>query len=138
MALFGVDIKDLGSAVGSIGSGIKDIRAAITGKAVIDPAAQAQLEMKLMELEAAANSAQVNIDAVEAASPSLFVSGWRPFIGWICGLAIAYSFLAYPLLKPLVPTLVLLDMEQLWPLVLGMLGLGTLRTAEKFKDKARS
>lgn len=87
---------------------------------------------------------QMEVNKVEAASASVFVSGWRPFIGWVCGAALAYTYLGYPLLlwaaalwrpefKP--PALALDGM--LYELLLGMLGLGGLRTFEKIKGVAR-
>lgn len=138
MALFGVDIKDLSGAVGAIGGVAKDIRAAITGKTVVDEAAMAQIEVQLAQIESAQATAQANIDAVEAANPSVFVSGWRPFIGWTCGLALAYNFLFCPIAKSFGIAVVYLDIATLMPLVIGMLGITAARTAEKFGGVARS
>jgi hypothetical protein len=76
---------------------------------------------------------QLEINKVEAASSSLFTSGWRPYIGWVCGTGLAYQFLVYPILVAWVPKIVQLDMGTLLTLLGGMLGLGALRTAEKFK-----
>lgn len=101
-------------------------------------------QTKRMELEAAIeqavvsgiaqqNQAQAEINKVEAASPQLFVSGWRPFIGWTCGAAIFYNFLVYPVLMSFNVAAVAVDMASLWPLVVGMLGIGTMRTVEKAK-----
>jgi hypothetical protein len=138
MALFGVDVKDLGSAVGAIGSVAKDIRAAITGKQVVDEAAMAQIEVQLTQIESAQAQAQAKIDEVEAANPSIFVSGWRPFIGWVCGVALAYDFLFCPIAKSFGLAIVYLDIATLMPLVIGMLGITAARTAEKFGGVARS
>jgi hypothetical protein len=138
MALFGIDIKDLSGAVGAIGSVAKDIRAAITGKEVIDPAATAQIELGLQQLENAQMTAQSKIDEVEAANPSIFVSGWRPFIGWTCGIALAYNFILLPILLSFKLPAIAIDTNELFPLILGMLGIGTMRTVEKFKGVARS
>jgi hypothetical protein len=76
---------------------------------------------------------QLKINQVEAANPNVFTSGWRPFIGWICGCGLAYQFLIYPILIAWAPKIVQLDMGTLITLLGGMLGLGALRTAEKFK-----
>lgn len=100
--------------------------------------AQGQLQEELAQL-VAVTSAQTDINKVEAASPKLFVAGWRPAIGWVCAAALASQYLLRPLVlwgfsiagQPM-PTLPGLD-DQLWQLLFGMLGLGTLRTAEKFK-----
>ena len=79
---------------------------------------------------------QIEVNKVEAAHPSTFVSGWRPFIGWVCGVAMGFNYLAVPVLTiwyPLVP----LDIATMFPVLLGLLGLGGFRTAEKFKGVAR-
>ena len=86
---------------------------------------------------------QVEVNKEEAKHRSSFVAGWRPFIGWTCGLALAYHFILQPIL-----TLVLtissitvdlpeFDMSSLMTVLMGMLGLGGLRTYEKVKDKTR-
>lgn len=87
---------------------------------------------------------QMATNTAEAANPSTFVSGWRPFVGWVCGAGFAMQFVVGPLLtwgstlygKPV--TLPPLDIETLLTLLAGMLGLGGLRTFEKVKTVARS
>lgn len=87
---------------------------------------------------------QMATNTAEAANPSTFVSGWRPFVGWVCGAGFAMQFVVGPLLtwgstlygKPI--TLPPLDIETLLTLLAGMLGLGGLRTFEKVKTVARS
>lgn len=82
---------------------------------------------------------QLEINKAEAANPSVFTSGWRPAIGWCCAAALAYQYLLRPLASwgfviaghPL-PEMPGID-DNLWQLLLGMLGLGGLRTFEKFK-----
>lgn len=86
---------------------------------------------------------QMDVNKVEAANPSLFVSGWRPFIGWVCGSALTFHYIVRPLLpwlcaafgKP-VPAIPPLDLGDLITILLGMLGLGALRTREKEKGVA--
>jgi len=85
---------------------------------------------------------QLQINAVEAAHPSLFVSGWRPFIGWVCGFALVYQFLAFPMLEWVsasfnVAAPLPLELGTLITVLGGMLGLGTLRTTERIKKVAR-
>tara|TARA_R110000765_G_scaffold188133_2_gene293583 strand:- start:2262 stop:2642 length:381 start_codon:yes stop_codon:yes gene_type:complete len=85
-------------------------------------------------------SLQTKINEIEAGHRSIFVAGWRPFIGWICGFALAYNFIIRDLfiwiLKPAdIPPA--LQMEHLMTVLLGMLGLGGLRTYEKIKDKTK-
>ena len=105
----------------NIGGLALDIREAIKGKEM-DP-------QRLIELQA-------EINKVEAQNRSMFVSGWRPFIGWICGLAFGFHYIVMPLLlaytdiKP-----VEFDTNSLFTVLMGMLGLGGLRTYEKLKDK---
>lgn len=85
---------------------------------------------------------QLDINKAEAASPSLLVAGWRPFIGWVCGVACAWNWIGLPVAKfacaymghPL--QLSPADMSEMWPLLMGMLGLGGLRTFEKTKGVA--
>jgi len=112
-----------------IGGLAKDLRTAITG---IDPVKQAEIEAKLLELEAASQQGQMAINLEEAKSSSLFVAGWRPFVGWVCGLGLALQYLILPILyafKWAEP--VALDFGELITLLLGMLGMGALRTYEK-------
>ena len=92
--------------------------------------------------EFALQAAQISTNTAEAQSQSLFVAGWRPAIGWICSAALAYQYLVRPLLAwtmsvighP-VPPMPGLD-QNLWELMLGMLGIGGLRTFEKVKGVA--
>jgi hypothetical protein len=85
-------------------------------------------------------SQQVDVDKVEAANESLFVSGWRPCVGWICAVGIGWTFVLQPvanwflaIYKPgtLVPVL---DSGQLMTLLLGMLGMGALRSVDKYNE----
>ena len=82
--------------------------------------------------------AQVSLNKAEAESGSIFKGGWRPFIGWVCGIAFAYHFVLQPLLifilsvfKISLPNLPVFDMSTLLPVLGGMLGIGSLRTYEK-------
>jgi|TARA_R110000765_G_scaffold28039_1_gene67904 hypothetical protein len=83
---------------------------------------------------------QLEINKAEAASGSLFKGGWRPFIGWVCGFAFAYHFVLQPLIVFGVtaagvdmPALPEFDMGSLLTVMMGMLGLGGLRSVEKLK-----
>jgi hypothetical protein len=107
-------------------------------------AAKAKLEMeaKLLEAATAQASQQAEINKIEAQHSSIFVAGWRPYIGWVCGMAIAWAFLFAPMLSWLLPVLGVvsvvppLQTEFLLELVFAMLGLGGLRTFEKLKGVA--
>ena len=107
-------------------------------------AAAAKLELiKLQQSgELAEMTGQLDINKIEAGNPALFVSGWRPFIGWVCGVALAYQYLVRPLSVGIsaaighpIPDMPGLD-NNLWELMFGLLGLGTLRTYEKTKGVA--
>ena len=83
---------------------------------------------------------QLEINKAEASSGSLFKGGWRPFIGWVCGFAFAYHFVLQPLIVFGVtaagvdmPALPEFDMGSLLTVMMGMLGLGGLRSVEKLK-----
>jgi holin (3TMs family) len=109
----------------------------------------AELQKALLERQgeidraiAEAAKAQADINLQEAQHPSRFVSGWRPFVGWVCGLGCAYGFIVQPFLTWFatlggVATPPTLDMSTLMGLLGGLLGLGSLRTVEKIKDVAR-
>jgi hypothetical protein len=86
---------------------------------------------------------QIEINKAEAAHKSMFVAGWRPFVGWTCGVALAWHFVGQPLVVFGIavvgvetPELPAFEMESLLTVLLGMLGLGGLRTFEKTKNIA--
>ena len=79
---------------------------------------------------------QLEVNKVEAAHKSLFVSGWRPCIGWICGLSLLYSTILSPILG-IWFTVPPVDSSLLTTVLMGMLGLGAMRTVEKTKSVAR-
>ena len=87
-----------------------------------------------------AQLAQIEVNKVEAQHRSIFVSGWRPFIGWTCGVALTWHFVISPFILFTtaivgieIPELPSFDMETLTTILLGMLGLGSLRSFEKYK-----
>ena len=84
--------------------------------------------------------AQVEVNKAEAQHRSIFVAGWRPFIGWVCGIALAYHFVLAPFIVfgvawfgAEIPELPAFDMDSLMTVLLGMLGLGGMRSFEKAK-----
>ena len=88
--------------------------------------------------------AQVETNREEAKHKNVFVAGWRPFIGWTCGVALAWHFVLAPLMLFIaawsgaqMPTLPEFDMDSLFTVLVGMLGLGGLRTFEKTKGLAK-
>jgi hypothetical protein len=110
-------------------------------KLIPDPAARDAAKLDLLKLqqsgELAAMLAQTEINKVEAANTSVFVSGWRPAIGWVCALAMGYQYLLRPFLVAFNPVLAFPGLDDnLWQLLAGMLGLGGLRTFEKVNGVA--
>ena len=114
------------------------------------PEERAEAKLRVLELEQKANMAQMEVNAVEAAHPSLFVSGWRPAVGWTCVSALVMTFILLPLVKSFVvyytaftgeyvdlSGLPEIDMAMLMPILGSLLGIGGYRTYEKLKGVAR-
>ncbi len=80
---------------------------------------------------------QIELNKSESIHRSIFVAGWRPFIGWTCGLGIFYEFLLNPLLASFGIKTILISNSSLHSLVIALLGLGSLRTFEKINNKAK-
>ena len=112
---------------------------------IIDKIWPNKTEQEKAELQAAlvVVQGQLSINQAEAGSSSVFVAGWRPFIGWVCGSACAWNWIGLPIAKAglllagytlnLAPA----DLTEMLPVLMGMLGLGALRTTEKIKGVAR-
>ena len=83
--------------------------------------------------------AQTEVNKVEASNSNLFVSGWRPAIGWVCGIALLYHFILQPMITFLCALfghavqLPIFNMDALNTILMGMLGLGSMRSFEKIK-----
>lgn len=113
-------------------------------KTVVDKIWPDKSEQERAQLAAALQlvQGQIDINKAEAASPSVFTSGWRPFIGWACGTACAWNWIGLPVAMfttayfghPVQFSAA--DLSDMWPLLMGMLGLGGLRTFEKVKGVA--
>lgn len=92
-----------------------------------------------MKIQQEPDKWQAEINKAEAGHHSMFVAGWRPFIGWICGVGLGMHFIAFPLLEwttDLIGTKIIaphVDWQVLMTLVLSLLGLGATRTYEKSK-----
>ena len=80
---------------------------------------------------------QAEINKIEAQHRSLFVAGWRPAIGWVCAIGLAFPFIINPLIEWAGGTGPKIPMDQLMELVVALLGLGTLRTFEKLAGRAK-
>lgn len=82
--------------------------------------------------------AQIELNKVEAQHRSIFVAGWRPFIGWVCGFGLAFGFIINPVIQWYTGQQGFqLPFEYINSLVLALLGLGSLRSFEKFTGKSK-
>lgn len=118
-------VKDVSDGVVGLASGLKEV---ISGEAGVERLAE--MAKRADETAAKSMEAQARITEAEAKHTSLFVAGARPFLLWICGLAVAYKFVARPVLSIWLEAPDI-DAEALWPLMTAILGLGGLRTYEK-------
>tara|TARA_R110000787_G_scaffold44473_1_gene109156 strand:+ start:696 stop:1064 length:369 start_codon:yes stop_codon:yes gene_type:complete len=106
-------------------------------------AAEREIEAQLTTHLAQIDLAQLDINKTEAAHRSVFVSGWRPAIGWMCGGAMGLNFIVFPIASFVLAQtgqlveLPNLDMAQMMPVLMGLLGLGGLRTVEKLKQVSK-
>ena len=106
-------------------------------------AAEREIQAKLTDSLAQVDLAQLGINKVEAAHRSMFVAGWRPFIGWTCGVALMYTYVLQPILvfglahSGYLVDLPRMDLGELMPVLMGMFGLGGLRSWEKVKGVAK-
>jgi hypothetical protein len=107
--------------------------------------AKEQFEQSLLDAVMEAEKMQSKINLAEAKHKSIFVAGWRPFIGWTCGFALMWTYILQPISEWIIAvggfdvmSLPALDMGTLMPLIIGMLGLAGTRTYEKMKGVARN
>lgn len=131
----------IGSVIEAVGK--------VAGDLITTDKERLELELRAKELDQAIDLAQIEVNKVEAQHSSIFVAGWRPAIGWIGAAAMAYQFLLYPLMlwgwtylqgtgwipKELQPPPVL-DADQLWVILSGILGIAGMRSFEKTKGVA--
>jgi hypothetical protein len=143
-----MNLLNIGSIIESVGKVAGDL--ITTDKERLEMELEnRKLDLEEKKLDQAGNMAQISVNKEEAKSASVFVSGWRPAVGWIGAAALAYQFLAYPLLgwawkwlqaMNYVPAEMspppLLDAEQLWVMLSGILGIAGMRSFEKSKGVA--
>lgn len=143
-----MDVKDL-TGLGSV----FDFGSKVIDKIWPDPTTRDAAKLELFKAQQAGEfraedhaieiaKGQISVNAAEAASNSLFVAGWRPAIGWTCGAAFAFKFVLGPSAVVLMAmaghpiTLPDFDFTEMSTILMGMLGLGALRTVEKIKGAA--
>ena len=127
----GIDVTGLGT-VAELASGL------------IDRFFPNKTEQEKQQMAAAVMIIQGQLDTnkEEAKNPSVFVSGWRPFIGWVCGSACAWNWIGLPIAVFFAKALGYAvdlhpaDLMEMMPILMGMLGLGGLRTVEKIQGVA--
>lgn len=137
-----MNLLGIGSVIDSVGKVIGDLHTSDKERI--------ELALREKEIDQKTDLAQIEVNKAEAAHASTFVAGWRPAIGWIGAAALGYQFLLYPLLlwawtylqgtgwipAALQPPPVL-DADQLWVILSGILGIAGLRTVEKARGVAR-
>lgn len=126
-SLFGGSIAQPIEAIGNV-----------LDKVTTTDAERAQAEAVLEKLRQHPAELQVELNKVEAQHPSVFVAGWRPAIGWVCAIGLFYDLVFRPISVGFGLNMPDLNDATLTTLIFSMLGLGTLRTVEKIKDKARN
>ena len=128
-------------------SALLDIGGKVIDRLWPDPVAAASAKLELVKMQQSGElqiiAGQLDINKEEAKSSSVFVSGWRPFIGWVCGAACAWNWIGLKIVlfaaelygKPL--HISSADISEMMPVLMGMLGLGGLRTFEKIQGVAK-
>jgi hypothetical protein len=116
----------------------------LVGRFIPDPTKQAEAALAIQQLAAQERSAQVDVNKAEAANSNMFVAGWRPFIGWVCGSACAWNWIGLKMALFVAAlfgsqlSLQPANLEEMMPVLLGLLGLGGLRTYEKVQGVPNS
>lgn len=132
----------IGTVIESVGK--------VAGDLITTDKERMQLELEGRKLDQAIDMAQIGVNNTEAQHASVFVAGWRPAIGWIGAAAMAYQFLLYPILtwvwalaqaNGYLPAGTqpppVLDADQLWVILSGILGIAGMRSFEKSRGVAR-
>jgi hypothetical protein len=130
-----MSLLGIGSIIESVGK--------VAGDLITTDKEKMQLEIENRKLDQAIDMAQIEVNKIEAASSSLFTSGWRPYIGWGCGTAFLYSAMFEPIMRFVAQVAFdykgpfpQLDTNLTMQVLLGMLGLAGMRSFEKSKGVA--
>lgn len=139
------------TGIGAVSDLVKDVidkifpdkTKAAEAKAALD-VLQANGELQQLNQIFDLAKAQIGVNAIEAASPNVFVSGWRPFIGWVCGFAFVYAALVEPIARFVSVTFFsyagafpVLDSNITMQAMFALLGMGAYRTYEKYKGVSK-
>jgi hypothetical protein len=137
----------IGKILGDLISPVTDL----IGKAVVDKDQARALQFEVQKLADQADAriheqlmGQIEVNKVEAAHSSVFVSGWRPFVGWISGVGLGYSAIVEPMLRfaaklnGYTGEFPVIDTNLLMIVLTGMLGVAGMRTVEKYHGTARA
>ena len=144
-----MDLIGIGSIIEGVGKIAGDL--VTTDKERIELELEGRkLDLEQARIDQATDLAQVDVNKIEAASSNLFVSGWRPAVGWVGVAGLAYQFLGYPFMQwawafgqgiDLIPQGLRappdLNVEQLMTLLAGLLGFGGMRSFEKSRGVAQ-
>ena len=125
-------IPIIGDVIREVGETVREL--------IPDADKRMEIEVRLAEIAAQADAretqlllGQIEVNKADASSGNLFQAGWRPFIGWTCGGALAYTWIVAPVMKAgfHLAELPIIDPSQIYPIVLAMLGVAGMRTFEK-------
>lgn len=134
-----MNLLGIGEVISSVGKVASDL--------ITTDKERLELALRGKELDQRIDLAQIELNKVEAASGSTFNSGWRPAIGWTCAVALFCYYVPYTIIATVLWAMAVLDSGTMQPrpdlgiadligLVFALLGLSTLRTAEKFRNVA--
>jgi hypothetical protein len=128
----------------TIAGGIMALAKPVLDRFFPDPKVRQEFELAMRGLDWQLIAGQLEINKAEAANPRLFVSGWRPFIGWVGGVGLAWQFVLAPicawalsLFSPGTPLPVLDGSGELMALVTALLGIGAMRSYDKTKGTSK-
>ena len=124
-------LKDLAPGIGKVAEKFLD------GKATREEL-EAEASKHELTAEVQLALAQIQLNTTEARHASIFVAGWRPFIGWVGGIILAFNYIIFPFATAFGLDLPVLDLNTMTPVILGMLGIGGMRTYEKMSGVARN
>jgi hypothetical protein len=125
-------IPIIGDVIREVGETVREL--------IPDADKRMEIEVRLAEIASQADEretqlllGQIDVNKADAQSGNMFQAGWRPFIGWTCGAALAYTWIAAPVMKVgfRLVELPIIDPSQIYPIVLAMLGVAGMRTFEK-------